>query len=83
LRRPKEPNKLFCSVLAGLDPAIHAFGRPKEDVDTRDKPAQDDYAGTHETVKNPTAAGFTDAQAEAPNAAVKNAVDIDLSRDEN
>jgi len=30
--------------LAGRDPAIHAFGRPKEDVDTRDKPAQDDYA---------------------------------------
>ena len=27
----------------GLDPAIHAFEGPKEDVDTRDKPAQDDY----------------------------------------
>jgi hypothetical protein len=34
---------------------------------------------THETVKNLTAAGFTDAQAEALTAAVKQAVDIDLS----
>jgi hypothetical protein len=43
LRPPKGQNQLSHSVLAGLDPAIHAFGRPKEDVDTRDKPAQDDY----------------------------------------
>ena len=34
---------------------------------------------THETVKSLTAAGFTDAQAEALTAAVKRAVDIDLS----
>jgi hypothetical protein len=34
---------------------------------------------THEAVKNLTAAGFTDAQAEAPTAVVKGAVDIDLS----
>jgi len=34
---------------------------------------------THETVKKLTAAGFTDAQAEALTAAVKQAVDIDLS----
>jgi hypothetical protein len=34
---------------------------------------------THETVKNLTAAGFTNAQAEALTAAVKQAVDIDLS----
>jgi basic membrane lipoprotein Med (substrate-binding protein (PBP1-ABC) superfamily) len=34
---------------------------------------------THETVKRLTAAGFTDAQAEALTAAVKEAVDIDLS----
>jgi hypothetical protein len=30
--------------LAGLDPAIHAFDACNEDVDTRDKPAQDDFA---------------------------------------
>jgi cytochrome P450 len=35
---------------------------------------------THETVKRLTAAGFTDAQAEALTAAVRQAVDIDLSR---
>jgi hypothetical protein len=29
--------------LAGLDPAIHAFDTRCEDVDTRDKPAQDDF----------------------------------------
>jgi hypothetical protein len=34
---------------------------------------------THETVKSLTAAGFTDAQAEALTAAVKKAVDIDFS----
>jgi ActR/RegA family two-component response regulator len=34
---------------------------------------------THETVKSLTAAGFTHAQAEALTAAVKQAVDIDLS----
>jgi hypothetical protein len=34
---------------------------------------------THETVKSLTAAGFTDAQAEAVTAAVKSAVRIDLS----
>ncbi len=34
---------------------------------------------THETVKSLTAAGFTDAQAEALTAAVRQAVDIDLS----
>ena len=34
---------------------------------------------THETVKRLTAVGFTDAQAEALTAAVKQAVDIDLS----
>ena len=34
---------------------------------------------THETVKRLTAAGFTDAQAEALTAAVKQALDIDLS----
>ena len=34
---------------------------------------------THETVKSLTAAGFTDAQAEALTAVVKQAVDIDLS----
>jgi basic membrane lipoprotein Med (substrate-binding protein (PBP1-ABC) superfamily) len=34
---------------------------------------------THETVKSLKAAGFTDAQAEALTAAVKQAVDIDLS----
>jgi len=34
---------------------------------------------THETVKSLTAAGFTNAQAEALTAAVKQAVDIDLS----
>jgi basic membrane lipoprotein Med (substrate-binding protein (PBP1-ABC) superfamily) len=34
---------------------------------------------THQTVKSLTAAGFTDAQAEALTAAVKQAVDIDLS----
>jgi basic membrane lipoprotein Med (substrate-binding protein (PBP1-ABC) superfamily) len=34
---------------------------------------------THETVKRLTAAGFTDAQAEALTSAVKQAVDIDLS----
>ena len=28
--------------MAGLGPAIHVFGRPTKDVDTRDKPAQDD-----------------------------------------
>jgi cytochrome P450 len=33
----------------------------------------------HETVKRPTAAGFTDAQAEALTTAVREAVDIDLS----
>jgi hypothetical protein len=33
----------------------------------------------HETVKSLTAAGFTDAQAEALTAAVKRAVDTDLS----
>jgi hypothetical protein len=30
-------------VLAGLDPAIHGFDAHNEDVDTRDKPAQDDF----------------------------------------
>jgi hypothetical protein len=30
-------------VLAGLDPAIHAFDACNKDVDTRDKPAQDDF----------------------------------------
>jgi hypothetical protein len=34
---------------------------------------------THETVKSLTAAGFTDAQAEAVTAAVKSAINIDLS----
>jgi len=34
---------------------------------------------THDTVKKLTAAGFTDAQAEALTAVVKQAVDIDLS----
>ena len=34
---------------------------------------------THETVKSLTAAGFTNAQSEALTAAVKQAVDIDLS----
>ncbi|HXC91536.1 MAG TPA: hypothetical protein VNV18_15345 [Stellaceae bacterium] len=34
---------------------------------------------THETVKSLTAAGFTDAQAEALTVAEKQAVDIDLS----
>jgi hypothetical protein len=34
---------------------------------------------THETVKSLTAAGFTNAQAEALTAAVKQAVDFDLS----
>ena len=34
---------------------------------------------THETVKSLIAAGFTDAQAEALTAVVKQAVDIDLS----
>jgi basic membrane lipoprotein Med (substrate-binding protein (PBP1-ABC) superfamily) len=34
---------------------------------------------THETVKSLTAAGFTDAHAEALTAAVKQAVDVDLS----
>jgi hypothetical protein len=34
---------------------------------------------THETVKSLTAAGFTDAQAEAVTAAVKSAVNVDLS----
>jgi len=34
---------------------------------------------THETVKSLTAAGFTDAQAEGLTAAVKQAVDVDLS----
>jgi hypothetical protein len=34
---------------------------------------------THETVKSLTAAGFTDAQAEALTAVVKHAVDVDLS----
>jgi hypothetical protein len=34
---------------------------------------------THETVKKLTAAGFTDAQAEALTAAVNQAADIDLS----
>jgi basic membrane lipoprotein Med (substrate-binding protein (PBP1-ABC) superfamily) len=34
---------------------------------------------THETVKRLTAAGFTDAQAEALTAAVKQALDVDLS----
>jgi hypothetical protein len=34
---------------------------------------------THETGKRLTAAGFTDAQAEALAAAVKSAVDVDLS----
>ena len=34
---------------------------------------------THETIKSLTAAGFTDAQAETLTAAVKKAVDIDLS----
>jgi hypothetical protein len=34
---------------------------------------------THETVKRLTAAGFTDAQAEALTAVVKHAVDIDLT----
>jgi len=34
---------------------------------------------THETVKSLTAAGFTDAHAEALAAAVKQAVDVDLS----
>ncbi|MGC2202601.1 MAG: hypothetical protein WA633_21005 [Stellaceae bacterium] len=34
---------------------------------------------THETVKSLTAPGFTDAQAEALTAAVKQAVDVDLS----
>ena len=34
---------------------------------------------THQTVKRLTAAGFTDAQAEALTSAVKEAVDIDLS----
>ena len=34
---------------------------------------------THETVKNLTAAGFTAAQAEAVTAALKAAVDLDLS----
>jgi hypothetical protein len=33
---------------------------------------------THETVKSLTAAGFTNAQAEALTPAVKQAVDIDL-----
>jgi hypothetical protein len=37
-------------VLAGLDPAIHAFDACNEDVDTRDKPAQDDLARTASTV---------------------------------
>jgi hypothetical protein len=34
---------------------------------------------THETVKNLTAVGFTNAQAEALTAAVKSALDVDLS----
>lgn len=34
---------------------------------------------THETVKRLTAAGFTDAQAEALTEAVKQAVDLDIS----
>jgi basic membrane lipoprotein Med (substrate-binding protein (PBP1-ABC) superfamily) len=34
---------------------------------------------THETVNHLTAAGFTDAQAEALTAAVREALDIDLS----
>ena len=34
---------------------------------------------THESVKSLTAAGFTDAQAEALTAVLKRAVDIDLS----
>ena len=34
---------------------------------------------THETVKRLAAAGFTDPQAEALTAAVKSAVDVDLS----
>jgi hypothetical protein len=34
---------------------------------------------THETVKSLTAAGFTEGQAEAVTAAVKSAVDVDLS----
>jgi hypothetical protein len=34
---------------------------------------------THETVKSLTAAGFTDPQAEAVTAAVKSAVNVDLS----
>jgi hypothetical protein len=29
--------------LAGLDPTIHAFNACNEDVDTRVKPAQDDF----------------------------------------
>jgi hypothetical protein len=37
------------------------------------------FLDTHETVKRLTAAGCTDAQAEALTAAVKNAVGIDLS----
>ena len=36
---------------------------------------------THESVKSLTAAGFTDAQAEALTAVVKHAVDIDVGSD--
>jgi hypothetical protein len=43
LRRQKWEIATSAFVLAGLDPAIHAFGACKEDVDTRDKPAQDNF----------------------------------------
>ena len=39
-RRGRSPPKIF--VLAGLDPAIHALWRWKQDVDARIKSAQDD-----------------------------------------
>jgi hypothetical protein len=55
LRKCRAVREKFCAgkkwriatsafVLAGLDPAIHAFDASDEDVDTRDKPAQDDFA---------------------------------------
>jgi hypothetical protein len=43
LRRQKWRIAASAFVLAGLDPAIHAFDAGNEDVDTRDKPAQDDF----------------------------------------
>ena len=44
-------------VMAGLDPAIHVFLAPKQDVDARDKPGHDEFIEAGE-VRKSFGAGF-------------------------